>query len=389
MMFTLYKLSCLFAWINLLHATHEIPRDSISCALDYFAGFHNVRVWHISHAHIVMARVNGDYEPYNFLEDVRSGEFYDAAQVHKRKMEAFAVENAMILKASWQNKRNDEYYLHLFYKTNTQQITWKIIMPPSASHPGEDYEIETTATDLPPRTNHFPLKISFDWEIDSNIMVQLNEDKHTQCLQTAYSYGSPRRADNVAFVHRENNRDALQRPETAKVPIVLELEGEIRQKDERLDALQNQIQSLKKQLRETGDQSSNWFWYCIIGGCMIVTVLIMLGVFRIYYWYQKQKWEVKKIGNFRNVRTSTKPVIPAILNRQTGRKSVVEELSLEIMNDMKKTGEIKLWKDPEPFDNLMRSSVVVQDAVMNDIHDEMETEGGKGTKKTDIKALDF
>ena len=135
--------------------------------------------------------------------------------------------------------------------------------------------------------------------------------------------------------------------------------------------------SRKNNLSHAKNQShasfSDMIWSIIVIGAVAGTVLIMCGAFRCFYWYQKQRWEIKKINNLVKVRKKTDVV--AMLTKAEEKDRSIDKFKWPEM--VKKEEPFPtLGRDPESFDNLMRNSAVVQDVVMEEIHGEMETEGG-------------
>ena len=121
--------------------------------------------------------------------------------------------------------------------------------------------------------------------------------------------------------------------------------------------------------------------YAVVG-----TVVAMCFLFGIFYWYQRKKWEIKKIQQLVHVKNS---------GSRSRQIPVVNVLNSMLKNDHghdvhqqfkwpegNRDGERiqKLWQDPESFDNIMKNSAVVQNAVLDDIHEEMETEGATHIK---------
>ena len=147
----------------------------------------------------------------------------------------------------------------------------------------------------------------------------------------------------------------------------------------------NDFPTIPSRLNANDDNSSkiiwdNWIWYSIIAASVVITMLFMCGLFRIFYWYQKQKWEAEKIANIMSVKqdcrkTSTStagnqqptPVLSNNSNklresknngksRESKNKShsvnkLNMELSLAIEENTKRRQKLKSWKDPDPTEN--------------------------------------
>ena len=113
--------------------------------------------------------------------------------------------------------------------------------------------------------------------------------------------------------------------------------------------------------------------YGYVAIAVLCTVLIMCCVFSIYHHYQKQKLEILKLRSLVQVRKEQEetPVIMEEPHQKSGGNQV--NISLAKWENVRI--QRKVWKDPESFDNAMRNSVSVQDAVLQDIHEQMETEG--------------
>merc|ERR1711920_242394 len=91
-----------------------------------------------------------------------------------------------------------------------------------------------------------------------------------------------------------------------------------------------------------GHWSLNLMWFGIV---IAVTVFILCCAFCIYYSYQKQRWEILRLRNLVHV------------NREK--------------NKIQHPG----W-NAEPFSGMMSSIRGVQGALLDDVLEEMETEGG-------------
>ena len=89
----------------------------------------------------------------------------------------------------------------------------------------------------------------------------------------------------------------------------------------------------------------------------------------------QQKWsKVKNIENLIHINQKSQNQIPAFLNHQ---RRVDTGTQIKVNTETKENTSIERisWKDPESFGNMMKNSVVAQDAVLDDIHKEMENEG--------------
>ena len=101
----------------------------------------------------------------------------------------------------------------------------------------------------------------------------------------------------------------------------------------------------------------------------MVTVLMMCCVFRAYYSYKKQKWEIRRLHR--------------ILQRDRAKTNVVvdvDERDNVLLSDppkdaIKVEGKSNKRWNPEPFNDLLQNAVGVQDLVVDEIVKVMETEG--------------
>ena len=126
------------------------------------------------------------------------------------------------------------------------------------------------------------------------------------------------------------------------------------------------VNEWKENHKET-KTNNNWLW-CI--GIAIGTALVLSFLFFVYHSYQKQRWEVLRL---RHLVFASKDKAISVMT-ETPRE-MKNKMIAPVMDGNKIKKQQKLW-NPEPFNELICNSAGVQGALIDDIVDNMETEGG-------------
>ena len=108
--------------------------------------------------------------------------------------------------------------------------------------------------------------------------------------------------------------------------------------------------------------------WCLIVGAS--TALLMCCLFRGYLSHQKQQWEIMRLHKLLHAQKGERHASVIM----SAKRHYEEDAALEQENKRRKNTAHAAWK-PEPLNQLLKNSVGVQGVLMDDVIDEMQTEG--------------
>ena len=181
--------------------------------------------------------------------------------------------------------------------------------------------------------------------------------------------------------NREEGKDT-DYDATAQEEIIQKLRSKMQELESELSESTLLVQEHKKTIEGMVDQeevvSSSWKWSCIISGIsVLVTVLLMSCGFHHFYAIRKKKWEIQRLRKLLSVNQDYRKADVIIDAHRRVSMQILQEVEGEWEAGTVEHGPVGDVEIDRPFSNLMLNSVAVQDVLMDDVMEEMETEGAE------------